>query len=106
MLLKSTTSKLETGCGNMYVTYTHNPNGDITHIIPILGKNGTCANTFLNTIAEALTSLMQLSKNQKILFLTKMAGHRCQYKEKTCVDVLVRDILHLIIKGGENNELR
>ena len=96
----SNTVRLETGCGNLYATYVFDEKGRIKNILPNLGKNGTCVNIFLSVICEALTLIMQLPEKTRVEFFTKMTGHHCQFKDFTCADRLIRDLMHIDLKGG------
>lgn len=101
---KSSTIKLHSGCGGLYITIAKQEKTNAYEKILLeLGKNGTCARTFLSQLSEAITLIMTLPKPIRVKFLTKMAGHQCQYRDKTCGELVIRELIHIETKGGDSS---
>ncbi len=103
-ILPSSTYQLQTGCGNMYLTMVYNTDNSINRVLLELGKSGTCAKAHLSSYAELISFILSNNTpNECILALNKASGHICQHKSDTCLDIVNRFIMNILISRGEIN---
>jgi hypothetical protein len=67
----STSQKIVTPCGNMYVTIT-----SAGEVFADMGKSGRCVSCIMQSIAEACTVAVQSGASMKRLG-EKLRGHNC-----------------------------
>ncbi|KQC11645.1 MAG: ribonucleotide-diphosphate reductase subunit alpha [Candidatus Cloacimonas sp. SDB] len=75
VITQGTTQKIETGCGNMYITINSDKNG-ACEVFTQIGKVGGCASAQLEAIAR-LTSLCLRSNVKLSSIIKQLSGIRC-----------------------------
>jgi len=65
-----------TGCGKMYVTVTHDKNGDMFEVFTHLGKSGQCGSAQLEAICRAVTAGLRCGISPSI-FIKQFKGIKC-----------------------------
>jgi ribonucleoside-diphosphate reductase alpha chain len=65
--LKGETSFYQTKCGKLYITLNSNEEGKLQEIFLKLGRAGTCARAWNQTMGELLTDFLKTSKPERIV---------------------------------------
>ena len=75
--LESTTEKVKTGCGHLYVTIGFDGEDNIpVEIRAALGKTGGCSNCFLEALNRAVSLGLQYGIPVEE-FVKELRGHKC-----------------------------
>jgi hypothetical protein len=98
MQWESQTAKLETACGNMYVTtiFSQDKEPRAIKVLPSFGKGGSCAQLHTLALCELLSYIIE--KENPVPALSKLVGHVCHLQKKCCIDVLARHLLKFYLQ--------
>ena len=109
-VITGTTTKVATGCGNLYVTINSDENGRPFELFTQMGKAGGCAASQLEAVAR-LVSLALRSGMDISSVIEQLRGIRCPSPswEKgkrifSCADAIARVIEKRLVNGKEEQE--
>lgn len=71
-----TTTKMNTGCGNLYVTINQGPDGEFFEVFTQMGKAGGCAASQLEAIGRLISLALRGGLDLKIV-IEQLKGIRC-----------------------------
>jgi len=112
-VIKGSTRKIKTGCGNLYVTINANEKGELYEAFVRLGKTGGCAASQSEAMGRLLTMLLRL-KAPLDEIVKQMRGIAChqpyglgQSKVSSCADALGKALqLHHRKEGHKTHEMK
>jgi ribonucleoside-diphosphate reductase alpha chain len=108
-VLEGYTQRLETPCGDLYLTLNECEN-KLCEVRMILGKSGTCYNIVFQTIALLLSVMLQegISKERIKEVLNKQFEGNCGQNiyhsgilYHSCIDFMVKKLLEDMASRGE-----
>ncbi len=100
MPIPTETIRIKTGCGEMYITKSTNPNHE-PYIKSILGKCGCCSRALLEAIEILLQELLSRGIDHRDI-AKKLSGIRCPNDSeflKSCPEAIA------IVLSGENQNV-
>ncbi len=71
-----TTTKMNTGCGNLYVTINQGPDGEFFEVFTQMGKAGGCAASQLEAVGRLISLALRGGLDLKIV-IEQLKGIRC-----------------------------
>ena len=98
-LLQGKTLKVETGCGDSYVTVNSDEDGPF-EVFMASGKAGICAHSQCASLGVLISALLRLNCDPRSI-VKKLKGITCQQRI-SCADAVARALEQVINeKGGE-----
>ena len=102
-----TTTKVATGCGNLYITVNQNEDGDFVEVFTQMGKAGGCAASQLEAIGRLVSLALRGGIDPKVI-IEQLKGIRCPSpswangkKIFSCADALSRVLEKRIVDQKE-----
>ena len=77
LVLKGTTIKMRTGCGNLYVTINEDENGNMFEVFAQLGKAGGCTASQTEAISRLISLCLRSGVNPKVI-IEQLKDIRCE----------------------------
>lgn len=75
-ITKGETHKVQTGCGNMYLTINTDDENNFNEMFLQLGKSGSCTKVLMEAIGRLVTLIFRLGGDVNLI-VTHLKGLRC-----------------------------
>lgn len=109
-VIKGATYRMNTGCGNLYVTINEDEGGSIFEVFTQMGKAGGCAASQSEAIGRLISLAFRIDVDPHEI-ITQLKGIRCHspawYKGSrilSCSDALAQAIEKAMTKNPKNNK--
>lgn len=104
--IPSTTYEMKTGCGSIFIHILYNKDQTkVTKVHANLGKSGGCSRAQLSSYCELLSYLINQTKAKQITgALQAASGHKCQYGDNCCIELVNRCVLEVFEELGPKEE--
>jgi len=108
-ILQGYTYKIETGCGSMFVTITHDDHG-MFEVFASMGKNGQCGMAQIEAICRCVSAGLRSGVSSSV-FIKQLLGVRCLNPTHdegqdilSCSDAIAK-IMELDMKENSSKEI-
>jgi len=103
-VISGTTTKLTTGCGNLYITVNQDDDGGLFEVFMQMGKAGGCAASQLEAVGRLVSTALRGGIDIKVI-IEQLKGIRCPspswangQKIFSCADAIARALEQRIIE--------
>jgi hypothetical protein len=99
----SSTVRLRTGCGSLYLTLVYNEAGIPIKVFLQLGKAGGCVKAHLSILSEHINTALDTDLKEGMVTVARLTGIKCS-ESSSCVDATVRFLEQKLSEVRRTNE--
>ncbi len=101
----STTHKLTTGCGPLFLTIVYDEKKTRPiHILSSMGKAGGCATAHLSSLSHEMSHILETEKfSDRVKAYSELTGFNC-HESPCCIEQFVRTIMAVELSMNEERQ--